>query len=163
MGRYVEFFAMYADNDFKTTLYGRHFQDDLAPILLFLTRTKARRDTIREAAEERNRADPRKFDIRALTLDEAAVQFRSALLREEPRPRAEPHPASSTTTSGVFIGWSELDLLNRVVDEALRTIHVIRHVVRVGDALIAVPKYPEQAQAAVDLLRRLRATTTRGN
>jgi hypothetical protein len=163
MHRYVHFFAMYTGNDFKTTLYGRHFQDDLAPILLFLTRTKARRDTIREVAAERNRHDPRKYDIRALMLDEAANQFRVVLFGEEPRSPAEVRPTSSAPTSGVFIDSRELDLLSRVMNDALGTIHAIRHAVRAGDRLVAVPKYPEQAQAAVDLLRRLRATTARGD
>jgi hypothetical protein len=163
MARYVEFFAMYTGNDFKTTLYGRHFQDDLAPILLFLTRTKARRDTICEAAEERNRADPRKYDIRALTLDEAAAQFRLGLFGEELRSHAEVRPPSLAATSGVFIESRALDLVSQVVDESLRSIQAIRHAIEAGDRLVAKPKYPEQAQAAVDLLRRLRATTARGN
>jgi hypothetical protein len=163
MNRYVHFFAMYTGNDFKTTLYGRHFQDDLAPILLFLTRTKARRDTIRQVAEERNRADPRKYDIRALTLDEAADHFRLVLFGEEPRAHAEVRPASSAPTSGVCIDLRELDLLSRVVNEALGTIQAVRHAVRAGDRVVAEPKYPEQAQAAADLLRRLRATAARRN
>ena len=74
-----------------------HFQDDLTPILLFLTRTKARRDTIREVAEERNRADPRKYDIRALTVDDAKEQFRLVLFGEEPALRADAPPASSAS------------------------------------------------------------------
>jgi hypothetical protein len=161
MARYVEFFAMYTGNDFKTTLYGRHFQDDLAPILLFLTRTKARRNTIREAAEERNRADPRKYDIRALMVDEAADQFRSALFGEEPRSQADARVASLSATNGVFIACEEVELLNQVVDEALRTIQTIRHAVRAGTAIVTQPRYPEHAQAAAHLFQRLRAASAR--
>jgi hypothetical protein len=161
MARYVEFFAMYTGNDFKTTLYGRHFQDDLAPILLFLTRTKARRDNIQQAAEERNRADPRKYDIRALMLDEAAAQFRLVLFGEEPPSQSGVRPASLRATNGVFIAWRELDLLNHVLTEALHTIQAVRHAVRAGQPIVRQPNYPEHAQAAADCLRRLRATTAR--
>jgi len=152
MARYAECFAMYTGNDFKTTLYGRHFQDDLAPILLFLTRTKARRDTIRDAAEERNRADPRKYDIRALMLDETGHQFRLVLFGEEPPSQAGARVASLPAANGLRIAWEELELLNQVVDEALRTIQTIRHAVRAGNAIVTQPRYPEHAQEAAHLI-----------
>ena len=159
ISRYADFFAMFTGNDFKTTLDGRHFQDDLTPILIFLTRTHARRDTILAAAEERNRADPRKLDIRALRMDEAAAQFRLVFFGEEPAAQADARPALSPATNGVLIGWRELALLNQVVNEALQTIQAVRHAIRRGHAVVTEPRYPGHAQTAAHLLQRLLATS----
>jgi len=157
IARYADFFNQYTGNGFKTTFYGRHFKDDLTPVILFLTRTQARRDTIREAAEQRNRADPRKLDIRALMLDEAATHFRSLFFGDKSSPRTSADPAASSASDGVFVRWRELDLVKHVVNEALQTIQSIRHTVRARHAVAREPRYPEHAQSVAQLLERLLA------
>lgn len=114
LARYSEFFNQYTGNNFKTTFYDKHFKDDLTPIVLFLTRTQARRDTIREAAEERNRGDPRKLDTRALMLDEVAAHFRSLFFGENSSPRTSAHPhiqlhrrrPMASSSNGANWAWS---------------------------------------------------------
>lgn len=157
IARYAEFFNQYTGNNFKTTFYDRHFKDDLTPIILFLTRTQARRDTIREAAEERNRADPRKLDIRALMLDEAAAHFRSLFFADDRSARTSANPPRSPATDGIFVASRELGLVKQVVNEALQTIQAVRHTVRARHAVVREPRYPEHAQAVAQLLERLLA------
>jgi hypothetical protein len=157
IARYANFFNQYTGNDFKTTFYDRHFKDDLTPVILFLTRTQARRDTIREAAEQRNRENPRKLDIRALTLDEAAAHVRSLFFGEAAPPRTSTDPAASPPPDGVFVRWSELGLVRQFVNDALRTIQVVRHTVPAGQPVAREPRYPEHAQTVAQLLERLLA------
>lgn len=120
------------------------------------TENLLQRDTIREAAEERNQANPRKLDIRALMLDEAAALFR-VLFFGDPSPRRSAHPAALPTTHGIFVAWTELGLIKHVMNEALQTIQAVRHAVRGGRAVVREPRYPEHAQAAAHLLERLLA------
>ena len=161
IARYANFFNQYTGNDFKTTFYDRHFKDDLTPIILFLTRTQARRDTIREAAEQRNRENPRKLDIRALMLDQAATYFRSLFFGENPSPRTSASLAASPTPDGVLVRQSELGLVRQVVSEALHAIQAVRHTVRAGHSVSKEPRYPEHAQDVVQLLERLLAADMR--
>jgi Replication-relaxation len=157
IARYANFFNQYTSNDFKTTFYDRHFKDNLTPVILFLARTQARRDTIREAAEQRNRENPRKLDIRALMLDEAATHFRSLFFGMSASPQPSADPAALPPPDGVFVGWRELGLVRQVVNEALHTIQAVRHTVRAGHAVAREPRYPEHAQTVAQMLERLLA------
>lgn len=143
-----------------TTYYAAHFGDDFAPVLLFLTRTQARRDTIRDAANERAEAEKRRFDVRSLTIEEAAAELRSLFVHETLSSSCRPlASASLRVPDGIVMAQEDLDLLRRVLDESLHTIQAVRHALRAGRAPTIEPSYPEQAQVARDLLQRLRKSS----
>ena len=147
--RYANFFHDYSDVLCKTTYYRKHFADDYAPVLLFVTRTAARRDTIATAVTEWSRSETMRFSVPALTLEQASTEFRALLLGERPRVPAAvaPHEA--------FLSWRELHVLRSFQEEALQTIQRVRHMVRAGQPVASEPRYPAETLAAERLLQRL--------
>jgi hypothetical protein len=93
--RYAKFILGFADAHGEATYYAKHFVDGLAPVVLFLARTAARRDTIAAAitAWFANSLDHR-FQVRLLTVDQACIDFRTAILGEKPPVPAEAAPAA---------------------------------------------------------------------
>ena len=142
------------------TYYNKHFSDGYKPVVVFLTRTTARRDTIVKVAEEYWTAIDARFELRALTMAEAGAEFRARLLGETPPvPSPDLNPPQVTkpaTLEGTFISFREVDLLKRFQQEALAIIQRVRHAVRAGKPVVAEPAYPELMNAAAMVLHRLR-------
>lgn len=93
--------------------------------------------------------------MRALTVDEAAVELRSLLLHETPPSRIYAPSPQARVPDEIVIARSELDLVRRVLDESLHTIQAVRHAVPAGRAITTEPRYSEQAQSAAHLLQVL--------
>lgn len=158
LNRYLNFFYDFVPGDFRKTYYARPFVDGFVPVLLFVTRTTARRDTIREAVTEWAAVEERRMriEVRALTMTDASAEFRSSLLGERPPAQgvapARPPPLPS---EGAFVAWRDLELLRYFQEEALQTIQHVRHTVRAGRPVASEPRYPETMLAAARLLQRL--------
>jgi hypothetical protein len=160
IGRYSKFLLGPTNTSYTQTYYSEHFTDGYKPIVVFLTRTEARRDTIvKVAAEYWGEIDAR-FELRALTLAEAGVEFRAQLLGETPRvPSPDLNPPRVTkpgTLEGAFISYREIELLRHFQEEALGIIQNVRHTVRAGRPVAAEPPCPKTMNAAAMVLHRLR-------
>lgn len=160
IGRYCKFLLGRADASGPRTCYGEHFNDGYMPIVVFLTRTEARRDTIVKVAEKYWGAIDARFELRALTMAEAGAEFRAQLLGETPRvPFPDLNPPLVTkpaTLDGTFISFREIELLKHFQQEALGIIQNVRHTVRAGRPVVAEPPYPKVMNAAAMVLNRLR-------
>lgn len=160
IGRYSKFLLGHTDTGRARTYYSDHFNDGYKPIVVFLTRTEARRDTIVKVAAEYWGAIDARFELRALTIDEAGVEFRAQLLGEVPRPPSPdlnpPRVTKPATLEGTFISFREIDLLKHFQQEALGIIQNVRHAVRVGRPVRSEPPYPKTMNAAAMVLQRLR-------
>ena len=164
LARYSHFILGFADAQGKATYYSRHFADGFTPVVLFIARTAARRETIAEAVAgwAGGEMSPR-FQVRSLTVEQACVEFRALLLGEKPAvpapatTAAPAAPPSRASRDGVLLSWNELELLRRFQDEALHAIQQVRHTVRAGKPVASEPRYPEQTAAAERLLQWLLA------
>lgn len=158
-GRYSSFLLAPTTTSGNETYYSRHFHDGYKPIVVFLTRTAARRDTIVKAAEEHWTAINRRFALRALTVEEAGAEFRAQLIGDAPHSNApvanSPLVAAPATLDGVMVSFRELELLKRFYEEALGIIQRVRHAVRAGKPVTTEPPYPELWQQAETVLKRL--------
>ena len=163
--RYANFIVGFADPYGKETHYSKHFADGFTPVVLFIARTAARRETIAEAVGKwaRIESSPR-FQARSLTVEQACTEFRALLLGEKPAvlahattaaPSAAPAPPVRASQHGVLLSWNELELLGSVQDEALHSIQQVRHAVRAGKPVVSEPRYPEHTAAAERLLHWL--------
>ena len=160
IGRYSKFLLGFTNTSGRETYYSKHFHDGFTPVVVFLTRTEARRDTIVQAAEERWRSIDARFELRALTVSEACTEFRRQLVGDAPRSAAPSLlparvPAPATTMDGVLVSFRELELLKRFQEEALQIIQRVRHTVRAGKPVTTEPPYPELWQQAEIVLKRL--------
>jgi hypothetical protein len=165
LARYSRFILGLAEVHGRATWYTKHFTDGFTPVVLFIARTTARRDTIAEAVAgwAKGEVDAR-FQARALTTDAACSEFRAAILGEKiPVPPQTPAVAASAapppraSSNGVLLSWKELELLRRVQGESLYTIQRVRHTVRARQPVASEPRYPEQTDEAERLLQRLLA------
>ena len=160
-GRYSSFLLSTTTAFGSETYYSRHFHDGYKPIVVFLTRTAARRDTIVKAAEEYWSTVDRRFHLRALTVAEAGPEFRAQLVGDNPAPRSAaalanpPLVAAPATLDGVTISFREIELLKHVYEEAVTIIQGVRHTVRAGRPVISEPPYPKHIHAAMTVLQRL--------
>jgi len=160
IGRYSKFLLGRTQVVGPRTYYSDHFKDGYKPIVVFLTRTEARRDTIvRVAAEYWGEIDAR-FELRALTLTEAGTEFRAQLLGELPRPPSPdlnpPRVTKPATLEGAFISYREIELLKHFLQETVGVIQNVRHTVRAGRLVVSEPPYPKTMNAAAEVLHRLR-------
>jgi hypothetical protein len=164
LARYSHFILGFAEGHGRATYHSKHFTDGFTPVVLFIARTAARRDTIAEAVAgwARGEIDAR-FQVRALTIDQACAEFRASILGERPAlpaqaPAAAPAaPPPRTSANGVLLSWKELELLGRVQGESLHTIQRVRHAVRARQPVASEPRYPEQTAEAERLLQWLLA------
>jgi hypothetical protein len=158
-GRYCSFLLSTTTAFGSETYYSKHFRDEYKPIVVFLTRTAARRDTIVKVAEEYWTAIDRRFALRALTVAEAGAEFRAQLIGDAPHsvaPAANPPlVAAPATLDGIMISFRELQLLKRFHEEALGIIQRVRHAVRAGRPVTTEPQYPEFWHQAEIVLKRL--------
>jgi hypothetical protein len=160
-GRYCSFLLTPTTTSGNETYYSKHFHDGYKPIVVFLTRTAARRDTIVKVAEEYWTAVDRRFHLRALTVAEAATEFRAQLIGDNARPHSAaalanpPFVAAPATLDGVTISFREIDLLKNVYQEAVNIIQGVRHTVRAGKPVTTEPPYPKFIHAAAAVLQRL--------
>jgi hypothetical protein len=159
LGRYSSFLLTPTTTSGNETYYSKHFHDGYKPIVVFLTRTAARRDTIVKAAEEYWTAIDVRFAVRALTVAEAGAEFRAQLIGDAPRPVAPlanpPLVAAPATLEGVMISFREIELLKRFYQEALQIIQEVRHTVRAGKSVLTEPRYPKLMNPAAVVLQRL--------
>jgi len=159
LGRYSQFLLGFTQVRGDETYYSQRFRDGYTPVVVFVTRTAARRDTIHQVAEERWRGIDVRFQLRSLTIGEACVEFRAQLIDETPySPPQQPAPARAAAPApqdGVIVSRRELDLLRRFQEEALQIIQRIRHTVRAGKPVAAEPSYPEPTHSARMLMQRL--------
>jgi hypothetical protein len=162
LARYAHFILGFAEAHGNATYYSKHFTDGFTPIVLFIARTAARRDTIAEAVAGWARGEINaQFQVRALTIDQACADFRAAILGEKAAPQARTlavapaAPPSRASAAGVLLSWSELELLGRVQVESLHTIQHVRHAVRAKQPVTSEPRYPEQTAEAERLLHWL--------
>jgi hypothetical protein len=160
-GRYCSFLLSTTTAFGSETYYSKHFRDGYKPIVVFLTRTAARRDTIVKVAEEYWTAIDRRFTLRALTVAEAGAEFRAQFIGDAP-PHSTAAPlenpplvAAPATLEGVMISFRELELLKRFYEEALGIIQRVRHTVRAGKPVTTEPRYPELMNPAAIVLKRL--------
>jgi Replication-relaxation len=162
LARYSQFILGYAEAHSRSTYYSKHFTDNFTPVVLFIARTVARRDTIAEAVAgwARGEIDAR-FQVRALNIDEACAEFRATFLGEKPSIKAQAAAAAPVASpprasaAGVLLSWGELELLGRVQGESLHTIQRVRHAVRARQPVASEPTYPEQTAEAERLLQWL--------
>jgi hypothetical protein len=164
LARYSHFILGFADAHGKATYYSKHFADGFTPVVLFIARTAARRETISEAVAGWARGEmSTRFQVRALAVEQACAEFRELLLGQK---RTVPvqatiapaaTPPSRASQDGVLLSWKELELLWRVHDEALHAIQQVRHTVRAKKPVVSEPRYPEQTAAAERLLQWLLA------
>jgi hypothetical protein len=159
LGRYSSFLLTPTTTSGNETYYSKHFHDGYKPIVVFLTRTPARRDTIVKAAEEYWTAIDVRFALRALTVAEAGAEFRAQLVGDTPHSAAPlanpPLVAAPATLEGIMVSFRELELLKRFYEEAISIIQRVRHTVRAGKPVTTEPRYPELTQPASMLLKRL--------
>ena len=159
IGRYSNFLLGPTQVSVPQTYYSKHFNDGYKPVVVFLTRTEARRDTIVKVAEEYWGAVDARFELRALTMAEAGAEFRARLLGETPRPPSPdlnpPRVTKPATLEGTFISFREIDLLKRFQEESLQIIQRVRHTVRAGKPVTIEPRYPELMNPAAMVLQRL--------
>src|SRR5438132_4179180 len=164
LARYSHFILGFADAHGKATYYSKHFADGFTPVVLFIARTAARRETIAEAVAgwAGGELNPR-FQVRSLTVEQACAEFRALILGEK-----QTVPAQATTTApaappsrasqdGVLLSWKELELLQRFQAEALQALQRVRHTVRAGQPVVSEPRYPDHTTAAERLLQWLLA------
>jgi hypothetical protein len=158
--RYCSFLLSTTTAFGSETYYSKHFRDGYAPIVVFLTRTAARRDTIVKVAEEYWTAIDRRFALRALTIAEAGTEFRAQLIGDTHQSTAAalanpPLVAAPATLHGLMISFREIELLKHFAQEALQIIQEVRHTVRAGRPVTAEPRYPKTMNAAATVLNRL--------
>ena len=164
LARYSHFILGFADAHGRATYYSKHFADGFTPVVLFIARTAARRETIAEAVAgwAGGELSPR-FQVRSLTVEQACAEFRAIILGEKPAaPTQAPAapaaaPPARASKDGVLLSWKELELLGRFQEEALHTIQQVRHTVRARQLVVSEPRYPEQTAAAERLVQWLRA------
>ena len=161
IGRYSRFLLGPVHVAGPQTYYSKHFSDGYKPVVVFLTRTEARRDTIVRVAEAYWGEVDARFELRALTMAEAGAEFRWRLLGETPLvPSPDLNPPQVTkpaTLEGTFISFREIEVLKRFQEEALYVIQHVRHTVRAGKPVVAEPAYPKVMNAAAMVLQRLRS------
>jgi hypothetical protein len=164
LARYAHFILDLAERHGRATYYSKHFTDGFTPVVLFIARTAARRDTIAEAVAGWARVEINaQFQFRALTIDKACAEFRASILGQKPfapdhAPAAAPEAQlPRASAAGVLLSWRELELLSRVQGESLHTIQQVRHTVRARQPVASEPRYPEQTAAAERLLQWLLA------
>jgi Replication-relaxation len=164
LARYSHFILGFAEVHGRATYYSKHFTDGFTPIVLFIARTTARRDTIAEAVSgwAKGEVDTH-FLVRALTIEAACADFRATILREQRSSTAQAleavpaRPPPRASAAGVLLTWQELDLLSRVQGESLHIIQRVRHAVRARQPVASEPRYPEQTAEAERLLQWLLA------
>ena len=161
LARYSHFILGFADAYGKATYYSKHFADGYTPVVLFIARTAARRETIAEAvAGWAGREMSPRFQVRSLTVEQACAEFRALILGEKPAVLAQATtvaPPPRASQAGVLLSWKELELLQHFQAEALHAIQRVRHTVRAGQPVGSEPRYPEQTAAAERLLQWLLA------
>jgi hypothetical protein len=144
IGRYCRFLLGPVHVAGPLTYYSKDFSDGYKPVVVFLTRTEARRDTIVKVAEEYWGEVDARFELRALTMAEAGAEFRWRLLGETPLvPSPDLNPPQVTkpaTLEGPFISFREIELLKRFHEEALYIIQRVRHTVRAGKPSLPIPR-----------------------
>jgi hypothetical protein len=154
--RYESYLNGFADVAGRVTFYSRAFGDGLAPEVLFLVMSPARRDHASEAIDDwrRGRAG-RPLSVRVLTLDDASRELRAAV-RGLPVPAAAPSPAAS---NGAALSEAEIAAVARFYGEAIESIRDTRHAVRTeqeaGRPSVDLPEYPDSSEDVRDLLARL--------
>ena len=164
LARYSHFILGFADAPGESTYYSKHFADGFSPVVLFIARTAARRETIAEAAAgwAGGEMNPR-FQVRSLTVEQACAEFRALIPGEKPAVPAQATtapqaaPPSRASQHGVLLSWKEVELLRHFQEEALHAIQRVRHTVRAGQPVVSEPRYPEQTTAAERLLQWLLA------
>jgi len=164
LARYSHFILGFADAHGRATYYSKHFADGFTPVVLFIARTAARRETIAEAVAgwAGGEMNPR-FQVRSLTVEQTCAESRALILGEKPAVPAQATtaapaaPPSRASQDGVLLSWKELELLRRFQDEALHAIQRVRRTVRAGQPVVSEPRYPEQTAAAERLLQWLLA------
>jgi Replication-relaxation len=163
LARYSHFILGLAEVHGRATYYSKHFTDGFTPIVLFMARTQARRDTIAEAVAGWSRGENNsQFQVRAATIDQTCAEFRATILGEKPLLPAQAPAATApaapqrrASAAGVLLSWNELELLGRVQGESLHTIQRVRHTVRARQPVTSEPGYPEQTAEAERLLQWL--------
>jgi len=156
--RYCSFLLTPTTATGNETYYSNHFRDGYKPIVVFLTRTAARRDTIVKVAEEYWTAVDRRFHLRALTVAEAGPEFRAQFVGDTASPHSMANPprvAAPATLDGIMVSFRELNLLRVFYQEALNIIQDVRHTVRAGRPVTTEPRYPELMNQAAAVLQRL--------
>jgi hypothetical protein len=114
-----------------------------------------------KVAEEYWTAVDRRFHLRALTVAEAATDFRAQLIGDNVMSHSAaalanpPFVAAPATLDGVTISFREIDLLKHVYQEAVNIIQGVRHTVRAGKPVTTEPPYPKFIHAAAAVLQRL--------
>jgi hypothetical protein len=142
--------------------YKRNFGDQFEPVLLFMTRTAARRDSIKQAVEEWSKNGGRACEIRAATVEQISRELRAQLLGARAlAPAAAPRPIPDDIDQAQIAprGWPvfsprEVLLFHGAILEAITTIQMVRHTVREGRSVVAEPRYAPQLQEAEQKLRR---------
>jgi Replication-relaxation len=164
LARYSHFILGLAEVHSRATYYSKHFTDGFTPVVLFIARTAARRDTIADAVAGWARGEINaQFQVRALTIEQACAEFRATILGVKPSPLAQAPaaapaaPPPRASASGVLLTWKDLELLGRVQGESLHTIQQVRHTVRARQPVASEPRYPEQTAEAERLLQWLLA------
>ena len=159
IGRYCKFLLRPVPASGSQTYYTKHFGDGYKPVVVFLTRTEARRDTIVKVAAAYWGVVDVRFELRALTIAEAGAEFRARLLGEVPPvPSPDLNPPQvikPATLEGAFIAFREIEVLKRFQQEALGIIQRVRHTVRAGKPVTTEPRYPEHMNTAAMVLNRL--------
>ncbi len=158
--RYVQFLAVPTGRG--GTFYDRHFGDQLKPVLLFMTRTTARRDSIKEAVKEFLEERTHRIEVRVATVEEIGRELRVQLLRENAQaPAAAPAPIPGIQAGPPRPppGWAmlsprEITLLHGVLLETIHTLKMVRHTVREGRPVVMEPRYPQNIEPAEQLLRK---------
>ena len=164
LARYSHFILGLAEGHGEATYYSKHFTDGFTPVVLFIARTAARRDTIAEAVAEWAGGELNlRFQVRSLTIEQACANFRTAILGEKPSfpaqaaTAAPPGPPARATADGVHLTWKEVELLRQFQQDALYKIKRVRHAVRARQPVTSEPSYPEQTASAERLLQWLLA------
>jgi hypothetical protein len=108
LARYSHFILGFADAHGKATYYSKHFADGFTPVVLFIARSAARRETIAEAVAGWASGEGPRFHVRSLTVEQACAEFRALILGEKPAvpvqattaaPAAPPSRARRSTES----------------------------------------------------------------
>jgi hypothetical protein len=160
LGRYWE--VLWNPRGRYQTVYEEQFSDKFEPILLFMTRTSARRDTIAEATKEWLEKHSRSFEVRVATVEEISRELRAQLLGEKaPAPLAVPRAQAGFPIRPPMppLGWAtlsprEMHLISSVVEDTIRTLKQVRHAVRAGRRVEGEPPYPQNIEAVRELLQR---------
>lgn len=164
--RYESYLNGFADVTARVTFYARAFGDGLAPEVLFLVMSPARRDHTSEAIEgwRKGRAS-RPLSVRVLTLDDACRELRAAV-HGLPAPDRVSAPRVAPV-KGAALSETEIAAVARFYCEAIESIRDTRHAVRAEQAAgrpsVDLPEYPESSEDVRDLLARLQPSAAQRN